>query len=159
MGNNDSQSYITLLIDTLKKQEIALADVLEITKEQSKIANAPEFDEVLLENSLNRKEILIAKLNELDDGFVSVYGRVRNEIQGNTETYKTQIRQMQDLIKKCTDLGVEIKVLEERNRNQLMKCFASKNKKYSSQRNAAMVASRYHRTMYPGRGTGNDFTS
>lgn len=143
----ENENYMQVLVRTLQRQAEALTDILEITKEQSRIAGAPDFDEAMLENTLNRKEILIAKLNELDDGFISVYNRVRRELQDNQDAYKEDIRQIQDLIKECTDLGVEIKVLEERNREKLVRCFANKHKQYSSQKTAASVASQYHQTM------------
>jgi hypothetical protein len=44
-------------------------------------------------------------------------------------------------------LGVEIKVLEERNRDKMSKRFAGRQKEYGAQRTAANVASRYHQTM------------
>ncbi|MGN0154393.1 MAG: hypothetical protein ACI4A3_08065 [Lachnospiraceae bacterium] len=143
----DDQKYVQVLVATLQKQVQVLNDILKVTQEQSAIANAIDFDESMLEESLNKKEILIAKLNELDNGFVSVYGRVRNEIMGKQKIYKEEISQLQSLIKECTDLGVEIKVAEERNRDKMAQCFANKHKDYGAKRTAASVASRYHQTM------------
>lgn len=143
----EHENYVQVLIRTLQKQTETLSDILELTKEQSRIADAPDFDEVMLEDTLNRKEVLIARLNELDDGFTSVYGRVRKEIQDKQDDYKEDIRQMQDLIKECTDLGVEIKVLETRNRDKLVQCFSNKQQQYGSQKTAASVASHYSQTM------------
>jgi len=144
---SDSRNFIQILIDTLQKQVEVLKEILEITQEQSVIAQDSEFDEIMLEKSLNKKEVLIARLNELDDGFTSVYGRVRSEVKDRQELYKDELRQMQELIKECTDLGVNIRVLEERNREKLTQCFASKHKQYGSKQTAASVASRYNQTM------------
>lgn len=143
----EQQNYVQVLIQTLQRQAETLTDILKITKEQGRIADAPDFDEVMLEDSLNRKEIFIARLNELDDGFTSVYGRVRKEVKENPEAYREELGQMQALIKQCTDLGVEIKVAEERNRKKLVRCFSDKHKQYSTQKTAATVASHYHQTM------------
>ena len=144
----DNHSYVQVLVNTLQKQSDILKEILELTKEQRKIAESPHFDEFMLEETLNRKEILIIKLNELDDGFASVYGRVRKEVNEHKELYKEELQQLQSLIKECTDLGVEIKVLEERNRDKLALCFSGKHKEYGAQRTAATVASRYHQTMH-----------
>lgn len=143
----DSHNYIQILLDTLFKQVEVLENILEITKEQSVIAAKADFDELMLEDSLNRKEILISKLNELDDGFTSVYGRVRSEVRENQEIYRKELQKLQELIKKCTDLGIEIKVLEERNRDKMVQCFSNKHKKYGLKKTAASVASHYHQTM------------
>lgn len=96
---------------------------------------------------MNKKEVLIAKLNSLDAGFTAVYGRVRNEVSDKQDEYQKELQRMQSLIKECTDLGVEIKVLEERNRERLVQCFSQKHKQYSTQKAAASVASHYHQTM------------
>ena len=143
----EHENYVQVLVKTLQKQVEALTSILEITKEQSQIADAPDFDEIMLEDTLNRKQILIAKLNELDDGFTSVYGRVRKEIQDKPDNYKEDIQKMQSLIRECTDLGVEIKVLEARNRDKLVQCFSNKQQQYGSQKTAATVASHYSQTM------------
>ena len=75
----DNHNYIQILVSTLQKQVGVLKEILELTKEQRRIADHSDFDEAMLEETLNKKEVLIAKLNELDDGFASVYGRVRKE--------------------------------------------------------------------------------
>ena len=144
----DNMSYVQILVNTLQKQVETLQDILELTREQNKIAENTSFDEQLLDYTLNRKEVLIARLNELDDGFVSVYERVRKEVVGQQERYKDQLLCLQDLIKQCTDLSVEIKVMEEWNRTKLVQCFAKKHKEYGTQQTAASVASRYHQTMH-----------
>lgn len=151
MNDIEKKSYIQMLLDTLQKQQQTLEEVLQITKKQSDIAIAPEFDELQLEETLNRKEILIAKLNQLDDGFSSVYGRIRNVMIAEKEAYANEIKSMQEIVKCCTDLGIEIRVLEERNREKLSQCFMGKQKQYGVQRNAATVASKYHQTMYSGK--------
>lgn len=143
----ESHNYVQVLIETLQKQVTVLQDILKLTQEQSTIAGKSDFNEVMLEESLNKKEVLIAKLNELDDGFTAVYGRVRSEVMNKQELYRDELKMMQSLIKQCTDLGIEIKVLEERNREKLTQCFANQQKKYGSKRTAASVASRYHQTM------------
>lgn len=158
MEQREKNSYIGMLLQTLQNQEATLQEVLQVTKEQSKIANGQTFDEEAFGDTLNRKEILIARLNGLDDGFASVYGRVRSVILQEKNAYKKEILKMQELIKSCTDLGVEIKVLEERNRDKLVQCFSEKQKQYGSQMNAATVASKYYRTMYSGRTSGSNYT-
>lgn len=147
MEAGKSQEYIQILIQTLSRQKSVLQDILEVTKEQGKIAAGEEFDEKAFEETLTKKEGLITRLNETDDGFVSVYGRVRNEVKGNTDLYKEELKQLQSLIKECTDISVEIKVLEERNREKLVQCFSVKGKQYSLRQNAATVALKYNRFM------------
>lgn len=158
MELKENQQYIQILIQTLKNQKDILSQVLAVTKRQSVIADIENFNEEDFEQTLNEKEVLIAKLNEIDNGFVSVYGHVRVEIKNNPKLYSEELKEIQSLIKDCTDLSVEIKVVEERNREKLVKCFSAKNKQYGMQQNAATVASKYHQTMNSGRMNGSNFS-
>lgn len=142
-----NEDYLQILITTLQKQIEVLQQIMQITEQQSHIADLADFDEEMFDKTLNQKEMLIARLNELDDGFTAVYARVRNQITENKDSYREQIGILQQLIKQCTELGIEIKVLENRNRDKLAQCFANKQKTYVAKRNAASVTSHYHRTM------------
>lgn len=157
MEKKEKDSYVGMLLQTLQKQEETLREVLTVTKAQSKLADSDIFDEDRFQDTLNQKEILISRLNSLDDGFASVYGRVRNVIMQEKDNYRDEIRRMQELIKSCTDLGVEIKVLEERNRDKLAKCFSQKHKTYGARLTAATVASKYHQTMNSGQISGSNY--
>lgn len=144
----ESCNYVQILMNTLEKQKQVLQQILTLTKEQSRIASQESFDENALEDTLNKKEILIARLNELDDGFASIYGRVRREVIEHQVEYAKELEKMQNLIRECTDIGNELKVLEQRNKDRLINCFAGKQKEYGARQTAANVASRYHQTMY-----------
>lgn len=146
----EEKMYIGILTDTLRKEEQLLSEVLELTREQSEIADGSVFDETMLEDTMSRKDDLILRLNELDEGFVSVYERVRRQVLESGTQYKEILRELQALVKQCTDLSVEIKVQEERNRNKFAAKFAEKHREYGTQRTAASVVTRYNQTMRGG---------
>lgn len=146
----EEKMYIGILTDTLRKEEQLLTELLELTREQSRIADGSVFDEAMLEDTMTRKDDLIGRLNELDEGFVSVYERVRRHVMEYRTEYEDALRQLQELVKQCTDLSVEIKVQEERNRSKFATSFAEKHREYGSQRTAASVATRYNQTMRGG---------
>ena len=148
---DEQDRYIQMLISILEKQVATLTQVLEVTKDQERLAVPSEFDENLFDETLSRKDILIIRLNELDDGFVSVYERVRKEVLAQPGRYRGDIEKIQSLIRRCTDLGMEIQTLETRNRDKLEVCFAGKKQEYSARQTAATVAGKYHAAM---RGTG-----
>lgn len=143
----DNRNYVEVLVNTLQKQTEVLKEILLVTKQQSQIADDEEFKEGMLEESLNQKEILIAQLNALDNGFGSVYEHVRKEVIENKEAYQKELADIQALIKECTDLGVEIQVLEQRNKEKLTRCFAKRHQEYNMAKTATQVASNYHKTM------------
>ncbi len=145
MDNN--KQCVDMLEDVLKKQLDTLCEILKVTKEQERIASEPTFDEESFDETLSKKDVLIIRLNELDNGFASIYGRVRSEVQNNPDMYREKIAVLQGLIRQCTDLGMEIQTLENRNKDKLAKCFASKKQEYSAKHTAANVANKYSRTM------------
>lgn len=153
----ESLGYIHILVNTLEKQKMVLNQILEVTKQQTDIAMKESFDELLFDQTLDKKEILIARLNELDDGFASVYGRVRLEIQDHREKYTNELRQLQNLIRECTDISNELRVLEQRNKERVIAAFASKQREYGARQTAATVASHYQKTMYNTRGQSRYF--
>lgn len=143
----EEQRYVDMLIDVLNKQVKTLEEVLEITKRQGMIASAEEFDTDGFDDTLSRKDACIMRLNELDNGFVSVYERVKRQVSEKPDQYKEKIKEMQELIRTCTDLGNEIQTLENRNREKLIKCFSGKKKEYNAKQAAATVAGKYNTTM------------
>ena len=140
--------YVQILVNTLEKQNEVLRQVKCITERQAEIAGREPFDEELLNETLEQKELLIAKLNQLDDGFATVFGRVRVEINENRERYAVQLKNIQELIRESTDIGNALRVLEQRNYDRLVGCFAGKKREYEGRQTAADVASRYHKAMY-----------
>lgn len=70
----DIQNYLKVLSDSLEQKKTVLTQILEVTKrqEQLAIAQAEAFSEIEFSNTVNEKEVLIARLNQLDDGFLSV---------------------------------------------------------------------------------------
>lgn len=142
-----NKNYLAILVDALEKKKDALQNILRITQEQAELAKADTYQEAAMEKTLNAKEIELSRVNTLDEGFQSVFDRVRSEVKRNQELYKDEIARLQELIRQCTELGNEIMVLEERNRNRFSTLFAKSKKDYSVSRTKANVAQNYLRTM------------
>lgn len=147
---NDIQNYLRILADTLTQKEHILEQLLSLTKTQSALAEQAELDETAFSNSVNEKEVLIARINQLDDGFTSIYERIRQDVIDQGGLYDTEIRQMQEQIRRCVGIGNEIKVLEERNHAKLTGHFASKKESYKVKASANSAARSYHQAMTGG---------
>lgn len=141
------QNYVQVLIDTITKKEETLRRILEITEEQERISKEENYDTDRMEKTLNDKEIQIARLNHLDEGFQSVYDRASGDIKRNIDDYKESIRELQEKIRVCTELGNAIQVLEDRNRTRFIQLFSKTKKEYSLSKNKANVAQNYFKTM------------
>ncbi len=147
---DDLQNYLRILADTLSQKEQVLGQILILTRTQSELAEHDELDEMAFSNSVNEKEVLIARINQLDDGFTSIYERIRQDVIDQGGLYDTEIRKMQEQIKSCVGIGNEIRVLEERNHAKLTGHFASKKEAYKVKANANSAARSYHQAMTGG---------
>lgn len=145
MGEN--QRYVGILLDTLEKKQGVLRDILLLTQDQEQVCKQDDYNEERMSELMNKKEVQIAKLNELDDGFDRVYSRVRLEVRDHKEEYKEEILKMQEYIRTCTDLGNAIMVLEDRNRSRIEQFFMGKKSEYKMSRAKTAVASNYLKTM------------
>ena len=141
------QNYVQGLIDTISKKEETLRKILEITKQQEVISKQDTYASEDMEKTLNEKEIQISRLNYLDEGFQSVYERVSSEIRNHIDVYKQDVLVLQDKIRICTEIGNEIMVLEERNRNRFNTLFSKAHTDYSTVKSKASVAQNYFKTM------------
>lgn len=139
--------YVQVLIDAIHKKEAVLHQILEITKQQEALSKRDTYASDEMEEAMNEKEILIARLNYLDDGFESVYDRIRSELRNHMENYRQEIGILQDAIRRCTKTGNEIQVLEERNRNRFSMLFSNARSQYATSRTQANVAQNYHKMM------------
>jgi hypothetical protein len=142
-----AENYVQVLLDTIKKKEDVLGRILEITKRQDVISRQESYDADAMEQTLNEKEILISRLNYLDEGFQSVYERIGAELRNHTDTYRQEILKLQDGIRRCTQLGNEIEVLEQRNSQRFRTLFGRVKAEYVTSKSRATAAQNYLKTM------------
>lgn len=142
-----TSSYMKILEETLQKKQTVLQAILEACRRQETLAEQDEFDPDAFNSIMDQKEALLERLTELDEGFEKTYEGVRKELNQNRAQYTEQIRQMQELIRRVTDLGVEIRALEERNRVKLEARFAGQKKEMRQVKTSNRVASTYYKAM------------
>ena len=126
---NQTGTYVNIMRESLERKRKYLTEILKLTNEQSVIAAAEKFDEERFSEIVEKKDVLIDNINEIDKGFSSVYDRVRIEIQQNPSAYRDKLLAIQELIRACVDLGVQIEAVEERNRATMEQVFSASFKK------------------------------
>ena len=100
---------LDMLEDSLIKKIEVMKDIQKENEKQKEILkNSNEVDEEAFDKILDAKGNLIDELLRLDDGFQSLFDRVKAEVGENKELYKDQIRRMQELIKEITGLSASI---------------------------------------------------
>jgi len=143
-------TYIRILKESLERKKRYLKEILELTGQQEKLAKESPFDEDSFDDIIDKKDILIDNINEIDKGFESVYNRVRTEISENKEFYKPELKAIQQLIRECVDTGLAIEALEERNRSSLETAIAGSFKGMNQVKQSKSVANKYYMSMANG---------
>lgn len=147
---NQTDTYVNIMQESLVRKKKYLLEILELTKKQEQLAKAKKFDEDAFGDTIDRKEILINNVEEIDKGFTSVYDRVRTEIMDEKEQYHDELLNMQSLIKECVDLGMQIEAMEERNRASLERAFSTGFKGIKRAKQSKQVANKYYKSMSNG---------
>lgn len=140
-------TYIRMMIDILRKKEAHLEKILEYTVGQEEILKRDEFSEKEFDILVEKKQGLIKKIEEFDNGFQSVYNRMAEELAGNKEQYKEQILEMQEMITRVTDLGVKLTALEQKNRSNLELCLREKKQGIKQFKVSKQTADKYYKNM------------
>lgn len=142
-----SDKYIDILLQSLKKKEKVLTEIIRldnIQKEQleAELGEVEDFD-----RTVEDKARCIEQLEQLDSGFQKVYDRVAEELKTNGAAYRDEIGQMKVLIQRVTDLSVEIQVQEARNKDLMTQKFSTVKQKAKSLRTSGKVADQYYKNM------------
>lgn len=143
-------TYVSIMQESLLRKKKYLEQILELTKKQEAIIKESKFDEEAFGEIIDQKEVLINNINEIDKGFTSVYDRVRGELLDNKDAYRDELIEMQENIKSCVDLGMEIEALEERNRAGLEVVFSVGFKGIKKLKQSKQVANKYYQSMSNG---------
>ena len=95
--------------------------------------------------NLNDKGELVEKILKLDEGFNSVFNRVKDEVQHNKAKFKQPLQRLKELVSAVTDLGVRIQAQELRNKQLVEKRFAQMRKELSNAKRATSKANAYYK--------------
>ncbi|MBU5476976.1 flagellar protein FlgN [Eubacterium sp. MSJ-21] len=143
-------TYVKILRESLERKRRYLTELLQLTNEQSMIATAEKFDDTRFSEIVEKKDVLIDNINEIDKGFSAVYDRVRTEIQADPVSYRTDLKAIQELIRTCVDLGMQIEAVEERNRTAMEQVFDTKFQGVRQMKQSKTVANKYYKSMANG---------
>lgn len=140
-------AYISALIESLEKKIEILKQIHEKDEEQLKIANTIPLSYEAFDKNAEEKTVLIYQINKLDDGFETVYERVKEELAANKAAYADQIKTMQGLITEITDWSTKIQAEESRNKAAVEQAFKKEKEKIRSQRSGMKAVQSYSQAM------------
>lgn len=140
-------SYLNILEDSLNKKIDVLKHIREVNNAQTEILKREPVDLEAFDQTVDEKDLYIAELTKLDEGFETLYDNVKQELVGNRQKYAEQIKRMQKLITQITDESVSIQAQEARNKVLVESCFKKERQNLGKSRKNSQAVYGYYQNM------------
>ena len=140
-------SYLQILEDSLTKKLALLSEIEGKSLEQTKILRSGSISFQDIDENMNEKARLIEQVEVLDNGFESLYEKIREELLANKDKYREEIRRIQELITRVTERSTSIQAIESRNKAETELAFSREKKGIQTKKNAMSVANDYYQSM------------
>lgn len=142
-----TKNYVLMLEESLQKKITILQKLQDLSIEQEEILTDPQSEVEAFEENVEAKERLLDELELLDEGFETLYNKVKDEIETNKDAYKSNIEKMQNYIRKITEYSTNLQVIEHRNHEHAMKKFSSVRSKAREMRKSGKAVTSYYKNM------------
>lgn len=140
-------NYLQMMIDSLKKKKGILIRIIELNEEQNQILSEETLNGDAFDDNMKAKGSCIDELDLLDEGFQSLYDRIKEELAGNKTKYSSEIAAMKQLIKEVTELGAKIEVQEAHNKVKIEAMFRRERQEHREAKRSASMAKSYYQNM------------
>lgn len=138
------ENYLKILEESLIKKVKVLEQIEEVNRAQAELLSDNTFDMERFDKCVDEKDSMISELNQLDEGFESLYNRVREQLIQDKAKYAEQIKSLQKLIGTITDKSVSIQAQESRNKAAVERYFTSQRKEIGQGRKSSKAAYSYY---------------
>ena len=135
-------NYLQMMIDSLNKKKGILIRIIELNEEQNQILSEETLNGDAFDDNMKAKGSCIDELDLLDEGFQSLFNRVRDAINANKEMYANEISVMKRLITE-----VKIEVQEARNKVKVEAMFRRERQEHKEAKRSASMAKSYYQNM------------
>ena len=137
----ETENYLQIMISSLEKKKKILQDIVDYNVEQERI------DGDKFQKNMENKAECIDMLNALDEGFQSVYDRVKADVEMYKQNYKADIQRLQQLIKEVSALSATIQAQESRNKLQIERKFRELKQETKTAKRSVSMANKYYQNM------------
>lgn len=141
------ENYLKILEDSLLKKLTVLDEIIEYNNGQEALLKNDKVSIEELDANMLQKDELIQKVLKLDEGFEALYDKIREQLLGNKDLYKGQIKNLQNLIASVTDKGVTVQAQEARNKKLVEDYFSKEKSQIRQGRVASKAAYDYYKNM------------
>ena len=141
------QTGAQILLQSLEKKNALLDRMIAQIGAQEEILKREEFDMDAFDRSIDVQSGYVEQLEQLDSGFETLYDRVREELIGNKERYRSEITRMKEQIQQITDKIVTINAGNMRNKMLAENQFKKKRVEIGTGASKSKVARNYYNNM------------
>lgn len=140
-------NYLGILEESLQKKRKVLDEIAAYNQEQEQLLKKEKVSLEELDENMKHKDELIQRLTELDEGFETLYERVREQLLVNKDAYKEQILRLQQLISQVTEKSVSIQAQEARNKRLIDDYFKKERSQLRQNRQSSKAAYNYYKNV------------
>ena len=140
------KNYLHILQESLEKKCMILDQIEEKSKEQSEMIKQDIFSMENIDQNMDEKAMLISQMTQLDNGFDTLYNKIRSEIVKDKNLYKDDILKIQKLISAIMEKSSSIEALEARNKISIEEKFKQERQNLKSKKNVSNIAYNYYKT-------------
>lgn len=141
------KQYLEMLDQSLDQKKQMLDQMIEMTATQKASLEKDPVDWTGFDDLVEKKAEMIERLDRMDDGFESVYDRIREELLRDKEQYKEFVAGIQKKIQAVSDASAALMAAERRNKEMVEVKMAEEKKRLQQRKTTSKVASNYYRTM------------
>lgn len=141
------ENYLDILEESLQKKLKVLEEITVYNQEQEHLIKKEGVSPEELDENMKCKDELIQKLTTLDDGFETLFGRIKEQLLASKDEYKDQIRKLQQLISEVTEKSVSIQAQESRNKKLFEDYFRKERSQLRQNRQSSKAAYNYYKSV------------
>jgi septal ring factor EnvC (AmiA/AmiB activator) len=102
------------------------------------------IDDNKFNTTIEEKDKCIKEIENLDNGFETVYSHIKEELANNPDAYKAEVATLKELIATITEKSMEIQISEKRNEQAVLSKMSDERKRiYQSKANNKVVSDYY----------------
>lgn len=140
-------NYLVILEESLRKKLKVLEEIAVYNQEQEQFLRKESVSLEELDENMKQKDELIQKVTALDEGFETLYERIKEQLLADKDAYKEQIRKLQQLISQVTEKGVSIQAQETRNKKLIEDYFKKERSQLRQNRQSSKAAYNYYKSV------------
>ena len=118
------KNQLEILAESLDKKIQVLHEIQNYNLRQEECFQNGQADLNTFDQAVEEKERLIQKLNQLEEGFDTLYQGLAAQLKEDRNRYTEEIRILQEKIREVTELSMSVQAQESRNKKLIEDFFA-----------------------------------